>query len=313
MSKEVITVGTRKSQLALTQTNQVIALLKENSPQYDFHLRTISTAGDRVLDRPALFSHQGIFVKELEEALKKGTIDLAVHSLKDLPCDLPEGLELGALLERVDPRDALITRDGTGFSSLKAGATIGTSSIRRRAQVLFARKDLKVVEMRGNVDTRLRKLREGLVDALIIAAAGITRLGEEKLISERIPLDLMLPAPCQGALAIEVRKEDERAKAVARKLDHGVTRSCIVAERSFLKNLGGGCSLPVGALAQIEGQKLTLRGQVISPDGLREVRRSISGHPNEADALGAKLAADLLHTEGEWIRIALQSPFPGNP
>ncbi|MBF0121837.1 MAG: hydroxymethylbilane synthase, partial [Candidatus Omnitrophica bacterium] len=177
MSKDIIIVGTRKSQLALTQTNQVIALLKERSPQYDFEVKTISTAGDQVLDAPALFSHQGIFVKELEEALKRREIDLAVHSLKDMPCDLPEGLELGALLERVDPRDALITRDGTGFKNLPAGSTIGTSSIRRRAQILFARKDLKVADMRGNVDTRLRKLKEGLVDALIIAVAGITRLG----------------------------------------------------------------------------------------------------------------------------------------
>ena len=273
----MIVVGTRKSQLAVTQTGQAIDVLKFFCPGQEFQVKTISTAGDRVPDCSALPDHQGIFVKELEDALLKGEIDLAVHSLKDMPCDITSGLELGAVCERLNPQDALLSREHIEFSDLKSGARIGTSSIRRRAQVLLARKDLVVADLRGNVDTRIRKLRDGEVDAIIIAAAGVNRLGLQSLITELMPLDIMLPAPCQGALAIEIRRGDQRLRDLVRRIDHGPTRASIAAERAFLRGLGGGCSLPVGALASVASGVLTLKVQVVSPDGAKTVRRTVSG------------------------------------
>lgn len=302
----MIVVGTRKSQLAVTQTNQTIEILKSLCPAEEFTVKLISTAGDRVPDRTALPTHQGIFVKELEEALLRGEIDLAVHSLKDMPCEITSGLELGAVSERVNPQDALLSRDHIRFNDLKAGARIGTSSIRRRAQVLLARNDLAVADLRGNVDTRIRKLRDNEVDAIIIAAAGIKRLGLESLITELMPFDVMLPAPCQGALAIEIRQGDQRLRNVVGKFDHPSTRASIVAERAFLRGLGGGCSLPVGALANVSNGQLTLNVQIVSPDGLKHVRRTVTGAMAIADDMGRLLALELLNTEGEWIRRALK-------
>ncbi len=309
MSDKKIIVGARKSQLSLTQTQHVISILEKFFPEHAFALKTISTAGDRSMDPAALFSHQGIFVKEIEEALLRGEIDLGVHSLKDMPCDIRPGLTLGAVGEREDSRDAFVSRDGAGFHGLKAGSCVGTSSVRRRAQVLLARPDLKVVELRGNVDTRLRKLQSGEVDALVIACAGMVRLGQEKLITERMPLDIMLPAPCQGALALEIREGDSRLEAVVRKFDHAPTRAAITAERSFLKNLGGGCSLPVGALAEIADGTLQLTGQVVEPDGKKMIRRVAAGAIHDAESLGQRLAIELLDSDGAWIRAALKSPY----
>ncbi len=310
MRETTIIVGARKSQLSLTQTNQVIAFLKRAFPDFIFELRTISTAGDRSMDHAALFNHQGIFVKEIEEALLKGEVDLGIHSLKDMPCDIQSGLELGAVGEREDPRDAFLTTSGVTFKELHAGARIGTSSVRRRAQVLFTRPDLGISEMRGNVDTRLRKLRAGEVDALIIASAGVVRLGQEALITERMPVEVMLPAPCQGALGLEIRNGDGRLAAIVKKFDHALTRAAVTAERSFLKNLGGGCSLPVGALAHVNSDVLTLTGQVVDPDGKRQVKRVLNGPVEDAAAIGKRLALDLLSSDGAWIRVALKSPFP---
>ncbi len=306
MKSKAITVGTRKSQLALTQTQGVISVLKGFFPEYDFPIKLISTAGDRSSDRTILSDHQGIFVKEIEDALLKGEVDLAVHSLKDMPCVIPEGLELGAVCERINPQDALLSRDGESFRSLKLGARIGTSSIRRKAQLLFARRDLQVVELRGNIDTRLRKLDAGEADAIVIAAAGVMRLSQEGRITEFMPLDVMLPAPCQGALAIEIRMKDERVTPVVRKLDHAGSRVCVAAERAFLRGLGGGCSLPVGALAVVQGQSLTLRGEVLNADGTKKVQRALSGRVEEAEALGTGLAQDLLDSHGPWIREVLR-------
>jgi len=306
MNQKTIIVGTRKSQLAVTQTGQAVAALKERNPGFTFEISTITTAGDRVPDRTALPTYQGIFVKELEEALMKNEIDLAVHSLKDMPCDITSGLELGAVSERVNPQDALLSRDHIKFNELKAGARIGTSSIRRRAQILFSRKDLQVAELRGNVDTRIRKLGSGEVDAIIIAAAGIKRLSLDHLISELLPLDILLPAPCQGALAIEVRANDARVKAVVQTFNHLPTMMSIIAERAFLRCLGGGCSLPVGALASVKGQELVLRVQIVSPDGSKEVHRSVTGNAAQADQIGADLARALLASEGPWLKTALK-------
>lgn len=308
MSEKVITVGTRKSSLALAQTESVIALLRSFNPGREFSVRPISTAGDREADHQSLPDHQGIFVKEIEDALLKGEIDLAVHSLKDMPCDVHKGLEMGAIVARVDPRDALLARDHVKFMDLKPGAKIGTSSVRRRAQITFARKDLEVVELRGNVDTRIGKLEAGEVDAILIATAGVIRLGKEQLITERMALEVMLPAPCQGALAVEIRRGDEKTRSVVRAIDHELTSACALAERSFLMNLGGGCSLPVGALAIVKKGKMTLMGEVISPDGAKKTNRMVTGEPNDAFALGAKLARDLLDPElgGDWVRSALE-------
>ena len=233
MRQQSFIVGTRKSQLALTQTNALISRLSLHFPECQFSVKTISTAGDRSAGRPALFDRQGIFVKEIEDALLKGEIDLAVHSLKDMPCDISKGLALGAICERCDPRDALISRQGIGFLELKSGAVIGTSSIRRKAQILAARQDISVVELRGNVDTRLKKLDAGEVDAIVLAAAGLMRLAQDKRISQLMPLDMMLPAPCQGAIGIEVRCDDVRSLQLVSKLDDAVSRACVTAERAF--------------------------------------------------------------------------------
>ncbi|MEI8012582.1 MAG: hydroxymethylbilane synthase [Candidatus Omnitrophota bacterium] len=304
-----IIVGARKSQLSLTQTNSVIRVLKGYFPDHGFEFKAISTAGDRNMDHAALFHHQGIFVKEIEEALLRGEIDLGIHSLKDMPCDIRAGLSLGAVGEREDPRDAFLSGDGSLFRALKPGASIGTSSVRRRAQILSLRPDLKVVDMRGNVDTRLKKLRSGDVDALVIACAGLVRLGQGEFITERLPFDMMLPAPCQGALGLEIRQDDARLKAIVSKFDHALTRACVTAERAFLKTLGGGCSLPVGALACLENDVFTLTGQVVDPDGRKEVRKVMSGTVDAPEALGEKLAGDLLNADGAWIKLALRSPY----
>ncbi len=309
MIDKKIIVGARKSQLSLTQTNGVITVLKGFFPDYDFELKTITTAGDRSMEPAALFNHQGIFVKEIEEALLRGAIDLGVHSLKDMPCAIRDGLALGAVGEREDPRDAFLSRDGSALCDLKPGALIGTSSVRRRAQLLLARPDLKVVEMRGNVDTRLRKLQAGEVDALVIACAGLVRLGQEPCITERLSLDMMLSAPCQGALGLEIRHDDARLRAVAARFDHALTRACVTAERAFLQTLGGGCSLPVGALARLEAGVFTLTGQVVDPDGKKAIRRSVSGPMAAPQALGETLARELWDADGAWIKLALQSPY----
>jgi hydroxymethylbilane synthase len=310
MSSKVIIIGARKSQLSLTQTNHVIDVLKCSFPDHEFQLKTISTAGDRSMDHAALFNHQGIFVKELEEALLRREIDLAVHSLKDMPCDIKEGLALGAVSLREDARDAFLTTSSVKFSDLKPGSRIGTSSVRRRAQILHARPDLKIAEMRGNVDTRLRKLGAGDVDALVIASAGIVRLGLEKLITERMPFDIMLPAPCQGALALEIREGDRLTMPAVALFDHAPTRAAITAERAFLKGLGGGCSLPVGAFAEVENGILELTGQVLDPEGKKKVQRVVKGPAAAAAELGCLMAIELLNSHGDWIKIALQSPDP---
>jgi hydroxymethylbilane synthase len=242
MSQHTLIVGTRGSALALWQTKQVGQRLGAIHPELDVVVKTIQTRGDVVRDRAlSQVGGKGLFVKEIEQALLAGEIDLAVHSLKDMPTEQPDSLALGAILERADPRDALVVRDGgDGLSGLASGARVGTSSLRRRAQLLAVRPDLEVLDLRGNVDTRLRKLGEGRYEAVVLAAAGLARLGHAEAITQFLPVETMLPAVGQGALCIEVRSDDKATRGLISMLDHMPTRQATEAERAFLHRLEGG-------------------------------------------------------------------------
>jgi hydroxymethylbilane synthase len=306
-----VVIGTRGSILALWQTQYVAERLKAATPDLDIHVKTIQTQGDLVRDRPlSRVGGKGLFVKEIENALLSGEIDLAVHSLKDMPTEQPKGLTLGAILERADPRDALVVYGGQGdLDSLAPRARVGTSSLRRRAQLLAARPDLQVLDLRGNVDTRLRKLREGQYDAVVVAVAGLERLGHADTISQVLPLDLMLPAVGQGALCVEMRtapRDDAAALGDAMQnlisaLDHPPTRWATVAERAFLRRLEGGCQVPIGAFAQVDDGQLCLRGLIAALDGSRLVRDEIRGPAEPAEFLGMELAIQLLAAGGDEI------------
>jgi hydroxymethylbilane synthase len=296
VSQRKLVVGTRGSALALWQTEHVVERLRAVARDLQVEVRTIQTLGDEVRDRAlARVGGKGLFVKEIEAALLAEEIDLAVHSLKDMPTQLPEGLSLAAILERADPRDALVVADGTGdLESLPPGARVGTSSLRRQAQLLALRPDLRVVDVRGNVDTRLRKLRDGQADALILATAGLVRLGRAEAIGQILPAGRMLPAVGQGALCVEVRSDDERTRALVGQLDHRATRQATDAERAFLRRLEGGCQVPIGAYAEVSGGTLHLRGLVASVDGSRLLRDEIRGPAGQGVRLGVELAEQLL-------------------
>ena len=313
MSKQQLIIGTRGSTLALWQTRHVAAALKADRPDLDVQVKQIKTQGDLVRDR-ALWQVEGrgFFVKEIETALLSGQADIAVHSLKDVPTELPDSLTLGAILERADPRDALLVRDdGVGsLSALPRGARVGTSSLRRQAQLLAARPDLEVADLRGNVDTRLRKLRAGEYDAIVLAVAGLVRLELVEHIAQRIPFDLMLPAPAQGALAIQCRSDDAAALDLLRLLDHKLTRTAVTAERAFLNGLSSGCSAPVAACAlhgsRLEGVTLQLRGLVASLDGRQLVSVAAEGAPDAPERLGRRLAQRALDKGAREILEAIK-------
>jgi len=304
-----VIVGTRGSRLALLQTGIVINRLKRFYPETEFDIRRVSTGGDRARDWQAVREEEGIFVKEIENELLAGKIDMAVHSVKDLPVDRTAGLTLAAVLERGRPEDAFISRKGQSLEDLSGGAVIGTSSLRRRAQIKRLRPDLKLSELRGNVDTRLRKLDEGAVDGIVLAAAGVIRSGLEERITQILPLRAFLPAPAQGALGIETRIGDGALAEMAGRVDHGETRSAVEAERSLLKSLGGGCRVPVGAYAEALGGKLSLEGLVISLDGSRMVRSRLSSDDGEAGSLGRELAGVLLQMGAGEILDAAREAF----
>lgn len=293
-----ITIGTRGSQLALWQTRWVKSEIERHHPGIQVDITIISTRGDRVLDvsLPKLGEQgKGLFTKELEDAITARRVDLAVHSLKDLPTELPGGLKIGAICEREDPRDALVARAGIdSFDELPHEAVIGTSSLRRQAQLRAARPDLEMIPMRGNVDTRLRKLAEGGFDAIVLAAAGLHRLGHGDRITELLSDDLVLPAVGQGALAIETRANDAEIDEIVRTLDHEPTRLACTAERAFLKGLGGGCLVPIAAHAKIEAEAMTLSGLVASADGSAVMRDRRSGQVERAILIGEQLAKDFL-------------------
>ena len=298
MSRQLV-IGSRGSKLALWQAEQARASLLRLNTGLDVRIEIIKTTGDVKTEPLSVIGGKGVFTKELEEALLDGRIDIAVHSLKDLPTILPETLTISAICEREDPRDALVLRSGsevdaTALGNLPRGAVVGTSSQRRVAQLRCWRDDLVIEDLRGNVDTRIRKLDEGQYDAVILASAGLVRLGLQNRISLRIPIDHMLPAVGQGAIAIETRSDDELAVEATRQLDHRETRIACLAERAFLRGLGGGCQLPIAAHARFEGELLKLDGLVARPDGTKRVQDAISGSPDNAEALGASLAATLV-------------------
>jgi hydroxymethylbilane synthase len=293
-----ITIGTRGSLLALWQTNWVKFELEKRHPGIQVEVRTISTKGDRVLDvsLPKLGEQgKGLFTKELEDALFDCRVDLAVHSLKDLPTELPSGLHIGAICEREDVRDALVARGAVGsFGELRREALVGTSSLRRRAQLRAARQDLVVEPVRGNVDTRLRKLDAGEYDAIVLAAAGLIRLGYANRITELLSEDLVLPAVGQGAIAIESRADDSATAEIIHGLNHETTQLACIAERAFLRGLGGGCLVPIAANARIKSNVLTLRGLVASPDGSEVIQDERAGPSHDAELIGRDLADTLL-------------------
>lgn len=293
-----VTVGTRGSTLALAQTRWVVARLKEEWPDTDFRIQTISTKGDRnraSLESMAQQGDKGFWVKEIEDALLEKRVDIAVHSLKDLPTEQPAGLEISSIPKRVDARDALIGKEGMKrLADLPQGAWVGTSSVRRKAFLRSFRPDLEVVDLRGNIDTRLGALATPDYDAIILAAAGLIRTEMRHRIDEFIEPDLLLPAPGQGALALETRADDDLNIEVAYAIhDHG-TDDRITAEREFLAGLGAGCMAPVGAHASVKGGILTLEGWVGALDGSQVIRATTSGDPAECADLGAELAGDML-------------------
>jgi hydroxymethylbilane synthase len=273
----------------------VQAQLKQLAPELSVVLKRIQTSGDKIQDVPlAKVGGKGLFVKEIEEALLRRDIDLAVHSMKDMPALLPNGLTIICVPEREDPRDALLTRDGKNLETLPLGARVGTSSLRRQAQLLHARPDLQIEMLRGNVDTRLRKLQENHFDAIVLAASGLKRLGWEAHITECLPINVSLPAIGQGALGIEGREEDGFVQDLVAKLEHHSTRVTVMAERALLKRLEGGCQVPIAGHAVLQGESLTLDGLVASLDGKRYVRYSLSGSMLEAESIGIHVAEELL-------------------
>lgn len=300
--KNTLTIGARGSQLALTQTRMVADALQHANPGLSISIQTFQTTGDRVTDAPLMsFGGQGVFVKELERALLAGEIDLAVHSLKDLPTLIPEGLLIAATPERADVRDALISRHGIPLAALPIGAGIATSSPRRRAQLLAFRPDLRLSEIRGNIDTRLRKLADSAdTDALILACAGLDRMGWGDRITERLSCDVCMPAPGQAALGLETRSDDPQLIACVRLINHLPTEQAVTAERAFLRQIGGGCHTPVGAWARTSADTLIMDGVLAAADGAWLTRATVSGPVDEAEALGQDLAETVLKQCPEW-------------
>lgn len=304
--KAKLTIGTRQSLLALWQSNHIAALLREKYPECEVVLKKIVTKGDRILDVPlAQIGGKGLFTKEIETELADGTIDLAVHSLKDMPTVLPEGLCLTAITERANVGDAFVSNKYASFEELPLGAVIGTSSLRRKAQLLAARPDLQIMDLRGNVDTRLRKLDEGLYDAIILAAAGLERLGHGDRITALIPPDVCLPAVGQGALAIEARTADDEVRSMLEFLNDLPTKQSTDAERAFLGLLEGGCQVPIGVHADVAGEQIKIDAIIAALDGSTVLRDTITGKAEDAVALGQQLGKKMLAAGGQEILAAI--------
>lgn len=300
--RPTLVLGTRGSKLALCQSEWFQSQVQEVAPEVRVTLRKIQTSGDKIIDVPlAKIGGKGLFVKEIEDALLAGEIDFAVHSMKDVPAQLPDGLDILCVPPREDARDAFISREGCSFQDLPVGATVGTASLRRQAQLLHARPDLKITMLRGNLDTRLRKLKEGQFDAIILAAAGLHRLAWSQTITEYLPPLLSLPAVGQGALGIEGRTNDGFVRSILSRLNDPTTHMTVTAERAFLHRLEGGCQVPIAAHAILSGHDLALDGLVASVDGKTVIRDQITGTREEAHSLGARLAERLLSRGGDRI------------
>lgn len=300
--KAELKIGTRQSLLALWQSNFIAGELRKEYPNCEVTLKKIVTKGDRILDVPlAQIGGKGLFTKEIEEELLDGTVDLAVHSLKDMPTVLPEGLCLTVITSRANVGDAFVSNKYNSFAELPQGAVLGTSSLRRRAQLLAARPDLKIVDLRGNVDTRLRKLDEGNMDAIILAAAGLQRLGHGDRIKEIIPTSVCLPAVGQGALAIECRTDNTEVREMLAFLNDKATKQATDAERAFLGLVEGGCQVPIGVHAEVQDNEIKIEAIIASLDGSTVLRNTISGDAEKAVELGQKLGHKMLSEGGQDI------------
>jgi hydroxymethylbilane synthase len=308
MSRNKIVIGTRASRLALWQAEWVKAELQRRNPGLEIELNKIKTSGDKILDVPlAQVGGKGLFVKEIEEAMLRGEADIAVHSMKDVPTDFPAGLELAVICEREDPRDAFISaRENSrfrfqNFRDLPNAASVGTSSLRRSCQLLNLRPDIRIMQLRGNLETRFRKLDEGQFDSMILAVAGVKRLGWADRITAVLEPELSLPAIGQGAVGIECRIDDEPTQKLIAPLNHNETAICVRAERALLKKLEGGCQVPIAAYARIIEGKLVMESLVGSISGDRIIRESSGGRPEEGEAIGIGLAELLLSKGADRI------------
>lgn len=295
MSEEILRIATRKSPLALWQANYVSSMLQQHHPDLKIELVTMTTQGDKILDTPlAKVGGKGLFVKELETGMLEGRADIAVHSMKDVPVEFPDGLHLTVICQREDPRDAFVSNTFKTLEELPQGAILGTSSLRRQSQIAALRPDLKIIDLRGNVNTRLQKLDDGNYDAIILAAAGLKRLEFEHRITEYLATDICLPAIGQGAVGIECRSDDARVNNLIAPLNDYKTRIRVMAERSMNQRLQGGCQVPIAGYAEFERGLIMLRGLVGQVDGKKIIRGDIAGPPENAEELGLVLAEDLL-------------------
>ena len=300
--RTLLRIGTRASLLAVTQSTWVKNQIEQAHPGTRVELVKITTKGDRILDVPlAKVGGKGLFVKEIEDALLAGEVDLAVHSMKDVPTELPQRLHIGIIPVRETPNDAFLSVKYTSIETLPVGATVGTSSLRRRSQLAALRPDLAIIDLRGNIDTRLRKLDEGLFDAIILAGAGLHRLGLEKRITTLLDPEQMLPAISQGALGIELRRDDAELFAGLQFFHHPATAIAVAAERAFLLHLEGGCQVPIGAHASLSNDTITLTGLIAAVDGRRILKETATGPVDRAQALGTSLAETLLARGGKAI------------
>ena len=300
--KQNVVIGTRGSKLALWQAEHIAGRIRARYPEIEVTLKKIVTTGDKILDVPlAKIGGKGLFTKELENAMLSGEIDLAVHSLKDMPTELPEGLMLAAITTRADASDAFVSLRYKSLDALPQGAKVGTSSLRRRAQILKYRPDLQTIDLRGNLDTRIKKLENQEMDAIILATAGLKRLGLEQYITQILPIEICLPAVGQGALAIETRQADAEVLSVLEFLNDSETSAAVTAERAYLREVQGGCQVPVGVHGEVNGDQLLLEATILKIDGTREVREQICGCCSEAEELGIKLAQKMLAAGGKEI------------
>lgn len=300
--QKLIKIGTRKSLLAMTQSTWIKNQIEDKYPKVEVELVKIVTKGDKILDVPlAKVGGKGLFVKELEEAMLNHDVDIAVHSMKDVPSELPEELHIGIITKRENPYDAFISTKYVSIQELPNGAKVGTSSLRRKSQLAKLRPDIVIEDLRGNLDTRLRKLDEGQYDAIILASAGLNRLKLSERVTAYFSAEEMLPAVAQGAVGIELRRADKGLLDKLSFLDHEETAVAVTAERGFLKRLEGGCQVPIAGFAQLDNGQVKLTGLIASVDGNKIIKKSATGSPDEAESLGIRLAEDLLSMGGKEI------------